>query len=534
MSFKLLLNETILSNSGSAQPESVKTPDEFFDFEEAPLEAEERIEEEIIEEGEEKEEETAHDLVLLYLREAGSVPLLTHQREVELAQQMEAGRAQVQDSVFSFPFAMHRVFEFAEKVKRSELSLQDLLAEVEPGERPITMEAMQETFFKAMAKLRHLDQAASRCEAELKKKALLQRKRDILTGNLLNTKTEIVRVLSTLGLSKSVMDRMIQDLKDYYTKITAIEEEILIARGEKERAALVSKMRSIEAAVGLPKDRIKSLMNAIIDGEAKAASAKNKFIEANLRLVASIAKRYLNRGLAFLDLVQEGNLGLMRAIEKFDYRLGFRLSTYATWWIRQNISRAIMDTGHTIRIPVHRIETKHKLLKTAESLLPKLGRLPLPEEIAREVGMSAQDVLEILGIEAEPISLDTPLPDGDNQIKDLIEDKAASKPFDQVADLDVRLKVMQALSSLPPRLEAVLRFRFGIGHARDYTLEEVGENFGVTRERIRQIEQKALRALRTPKTNRIPFDSMLSETELLRHRSNDLTATVLSSHRMAI
>jgi len=531
MSFKLALYENTLSpNSGGAQPESVKTPDEFFGSEEALPDAEERIEEDLIEEGEEKEEESSNDLVMLYLREAGSVPLLTHHGEVELAQQMEAGRAQVQEAVFSFPFTMHRVFELAERVERSHLPLQDVLAEVETAEPPITVKAVQKTFSKRIAKLRGLHRAATRLEAELKRKELLQRKRDVLASKLLNTKTEIIHVLSAIGLSRSVTDRTIRDLKDFHTQLTAIKEKISVARGEKERAPLLSKMRSIEEAVGLPSDRIENLISAILDGEAKAASAKKKFIEANLRLVASIAKKSVNRGLAFLDLVQEGNLGLIRAIEKFDYRLGFRLSTYATWWIRQSISRGIMDTGHTIRIPVHRIETKHKLLKTAESLLPKLGRLPFPEEIAREVGMSAEDVLEILGMEAEPISLDTPIPDGDTQIKDLVEDKDAPKPFDQVAESDLRLKVTKGLATLPPRQETVLRFRFGIGIARDYTLEEVGENFGVTRERIRQIEQKALRALRTPKRNRMQLNTMLSETQLPRRESNSSTATVLFAH----
>jgi RNA polymerase primary sigma factor len=428
---------------------------------------------------------------------------------------------------------MHRVLELAEKVEESHLPLQDVLAEVETGEPPIAVKAMQKTFFKRIAKLRGLHRAATRLEAELKRKELLQRKRDVLASKLRNTKTEIIHVVGAIGLSSSVMDRMIQDLKDFHAQLTAIEEKLLVARGEKERAPLLAKMRSVEKAVGLPSDRIENLINAILDGEAKAASAKNKFIKANLRLVASIAKKSVNRGLAFLDLVQEGNLGLMRAIEKYDYRLGFRLSTYATWWIRQSISRGIMDTGHTIRIPVHRIETKHKLLKTAQSLFPKLGRVPSPAEIAREVGMSAEDVLEILGMEAEPISLDTPIPDGDTQIKDLVEDKNAPKPFDQVAESDLRLKVTKGLATLPPRQEAVLRFRFGIGHARDYTLEEVGEYFGVTRERIRQIEQKALRALRTPKRNRLQLNTMLSETQLPRRESNGSTATALFSHGVA-
>jgi RNA polymerase primary sigma factor len=398
---------------------------------------------------------------------------------------------------------LHRVFELAKKVEASDLRLQDVLEEVEAGEPPITVEAMQRIFLKRIAKLRRLHQVATRLETELKRKALLPRKRDILTSKLLKKKTEIIHALSTLGLSKSVMDRLIQDLKDFYSQLISVKGKILVARDENERATLLSKMRSIEIAVGLPTDRVASLINAILQGEAKAASARNKFIEANLRLVASIAKKFVNRGLSFLDLVQEGNFGLMRAIEKFDYRLGFRFSTYATWWIRQTISRGIMDTGHTIRIPVHRIETKHKLLKTAQSLFPKLGRVPSPAEIAGGVGMSAQDVLEILGMEVEPISLDTPVPDGETQIKDLVEDKGAPKPFDQVVQSDLRLMVTKGLSTLPPREEAVLRFRFGIGHPRDYTLEEVGENFGVSRERIRQLEQRALKLLRTAQRARL-------------------------------
>ena len=503
MSFTLALYQDMLSPDSVAshrvaQPGLLKTVDELFSSEPAAPEAEERIEEELVDEGEEKEEESGNDLVLLYLRDAGTVPLLTREGEVELAQEIEAGRAQVQEAVFSFPFTLHRVFELAKKVETIDLPLQALLAESEVGEPATTVEAVRKCFFKQTAELRRLHRASIDLRAELKAKALLQHERDALTSKLLKKKIEIVHALSILGLSRSLIDRIIYDLKDFHGQLIAARERTLAVKDEKERVSLLAKMRSIEIAVGLPTDRLESLINAI-RGEAKVESARKKFIEANLRLVVSIAKKFVNRGLSFLDLVQEGNLGLMRAIEKFDYRLGFRFSTYATWWIRQFISRGIMDTGHTIRIPVHRIETKNRLLKTARSLVPKLGRVPSPEEIAREVGMSAQDVLEILGMEPEPISLDTPIPDGDTQIKDLVEDKAAPQPFEQAVRSDLRLKVSKGLSTLPPREEAILCFRFGIGHPRDYTLEEVGEQFGVTRERIRQLEQRALKLLRRHK-----------------------------------
>jgi RNA polymerase primary sigma factor len=268
----------------------------------------------------------------------------------------------------------------------------------------------------------------------------------------------------------------------------------------RHRAA--AEVEALEEKAGLSAAEIKSLVRLIKEGEALVSSAKKEFTEANLRLVVSVAKKYINRGLAFLDLIQEGNLGLMRAVEKFDYRLGFRFSTYASWWIRQGITRGLIDTGRTIRIPVHRVELRNKIIQTAQHMRRKFNRDPRPEELAKEMRLSVPELLKVIQVQGEPVSLQTPIWEDGDELADFVEDRINPQPESQAMEGVLRREVKKALAVLTPRQEKVLRMRFGIEEKRDYTLEELGDLFAVTRERIRQIEQKSLQILRNPHRRR--------------------------------
>jgi RNA polymerase primary sigma factor len=480
-------------------------------------EIDETLEEEEQEEVEDETEkpETSSDLVSLYLKEAGSVALLTHDREVELAKQIEGGWDKIKAALFSLPFALRHVLDLSEKFEAGEVAVQEILIQGEEAETLADIERVGKHLLRAMPKLRRLARSHERLELELDKKRLSQRRRESLTRNLAKKKAEIASELTRLQISRPRVDIMAQEVKKLQSRLVTLQHQLQhAAHHSKARTNLTEAIQAIEATLGVSAQEARQIIAAIQLGEAQTEVARREFIEANLRLVISIAKRFINRGLPLLDLIQEGNLGLMRAIEKFDYRRGYRLSTYASWWIRQSISRGITDTGRTIRIPVHRVETRNKLISTARLLMRRLGREPRPEELAKSMGLTVEEVLGIIRMEGEPVSLETPIGDGESRLADLVEDKNAPSPFEQASQANLRVEVKKALAALPPRQEAVLRFRFGIGETREHTLEELGERFAVTRERIRQIEQKAIRTLRSlarPKKSfgSVPADAVL-------------------------
>ncbi len=464
--------------------------------------------------GQPQQEESIYtdDPVRVYLREMGAVPLLTREGEVTLARKMERGKIRAHKALSRSPLVHQMVINLMEEAKRGQTDLDeivDLGVDIEEGaaaqerKAKIVLEQFNQVFQleKKLGPLFDKYEAAPAINKKLKKKALgkYNRARIDLSIGIRAIPWNIHRWKQfTKNLEHAVeeMNHLSMELE----KLEAGKQTPTIQTRVRELKREVKKREQI-AAASIAELRI-SLHN-IRNGESEAERAKKDLVEANLRLVVSVAKKYVNRGLHLLDLIQEGNIGLMRAADKFEYRRGYKFSTYATWWIRQAITRAIADQSRTIRIPVHMNESMNKFLRATRELEKELGRAPTNEEIARRMDIPVEKVQKLKTISRDPVSLETPVGrDGESALGDLIEDRWVGSPVDAVIDANVREETANILKTLSPKEEKVIRLRFGIGCEREHTLEEIGQEFDVTRERIRQIEAKALRQLRSPERAR--------------------------------
>jgi RNA polymerase primary sigma factor len=429
------------------------------------------------------------DLVHLYFREIGRTPLLTSEQEVEIGRRIEAGQIEERRALVAIPMALRALLGTGDRLRGKEISGDDVIVLPEGGE---VGGKQVKAVLLAFARVRRLDRQIAQLELWTRNRRRSRASRRALAATIAGKRALIQQIIAQMPLKPALIDRLVRSVQDRHARLVALAAEA--RRGARWARKELVRFRK---EVGLPEPRLREMLDRVNQSERTVREAKRGLMEANLRLVISVAKRYLRSGISLLDLVQEGNIGLMKAVDRFQYRRGFKFSTYATWWIRQAITRSIANDSRTIRMPVHMVETLYRVSRATRKLADDMGREPTPEEVGARTGVPASKLRLIFEASRQPLSLKAPVGE-DSELGEFIEDKLTKSPGNALTSHDLATQVERALGTLSPREEEILRLRFGLGDRGEHTLEEVGRRFAVTRERIRQIEVKALRKLRHP------------------------------------